>query len=250
MKKIFKLITLLSLVFILTGCVKENINMEIGKDKRVNLTIISATKNSMSSEINPSKIADNLENKGFIKEPYKEDSWNGYKLTKEYESIDDISTTDTITVELSDLLDENNEDISYYFQKKESFFKTTYIANFTIDINANEDGSANEEINGYKDTVDLKYTVTLPNPSTKQNTTNISQDGRTLTWILEYGKVNKINYQFSMTNNRTYILISIIFIILVAFLTYFILKSNNKTTKIDKLLKKIIPKKTKKNKNK
>ena len=222
--------------------------MEIGKDKKVNLTVISAIKKGTYTEISPSQIADNLENKGFIKEPYKEDSWNGYKLTKEFEHIDKISTDKEITVELSDLLDEEKENIKYYFQKKKTFFKTTYIANFTIDIDANEDGTPNEDINGYKDSVDLKYTVKLPTASTKQNTTNISYDGKTLTWLLEYGKVNKIHYEFSMQNTGNYITLSMIFISLVLIALYFIFKTKNKEK--NTFLKKFQNIKNKRNKSK
>lgn len=248
MKRVVKLIIVLFLSITLTGCVKQNIDMEIGKDKSVNLTVISAIKKGTYTEINPSQIADNLENKGFIKEPYKEDSWNGYKLTKKFDHIDKISTDKEITVELSDLLDKEKENIKYYFQKKKTFFKTTYIANFTIDINANADGTPNEDINGYKDSVDLKYTVKLPTSSTNQNTTNISYDGKTLTWLLEYGKINKIHYEFSMPNTGNYILLSTLFITIILITVYFIFKPKKKEK--DSLLNKIIKFTKKKNKSK
>jgi hypothetical protein len=232
MKKIVKIFSLIIITTFLTGCIKYDIGMEIGKDKSVVITIINASKNNLGSDIEKtnSNNADTLETKGYIKELYKEDSWSGYKMTKKYKNIDDISTNDTITVELSDLLDKNKEEIKVFFQKKKSFFKTTYKANFTININANEDGSTNHEYDNYKDKMELKYTVKLPSASINQNTTNITNDGRTLTWNLEYGKVNKINYEFSMVKVSSYVLIISIIIIILAIVTIIIRKKNNKKT--------------------
>lgn len=199
MKKM-KLFSLLLLIVLMTGCVKYNIGMEVGKDKSVTITIIDAIQSDYSSYGDTEDEADTMAEKGFTKEEYNEEGWVGFKLTKKYKNINDISSKDAVKVELSDILDEDKDEIKVYFQKKESLLKTTYIANFTIDM-----GSGDSSYSSYASSMDLKYSVKLPVKSDKQNATSVSEDGKTLTWNLTYGKVNEINYEFSMTNKTVYV---------------------------------------------
>ena len=93
MKKTMKLLSLLAVVVLMSGCVKYDIGMEIGKDKSVNVAIISAIDSTLMGNeqtVDEDEIKA-LEDKGFTATKYEDDNWNGYTLTKKYKNIDEIS---------------------------------------------------------------------------------------------------------------------------------------------------------------
>jgi len=225
MKKTMKLFSLLLIVVLMSGCVKYNINMEVGKDKSVTIEVISAMEETYYNSESVKEEAEVAEKKGFKIEEYSQDNWKGSKFVKKYDNIDKISSDKKVTVELSDIIDESKEDIKVYFQKKSSIFKTTYIANFTVDMSTEDDSN---EYDSLASSMDLKYVVKLPTAANKQNTKTISEDGKTLTWNLQYGKVNEINYEFSMVNTMVYVIVGAIAVVLVGGIIFVVMNQKKK----------------------
>ncbi len=220
MKKTMKLLSLIAVVVLMSGCVKYDIGMEVGKDNSVSISLTSAISNSLADYASDSDDSEKsaLEKKGYTVKEYKDDKWTGFTYTKKYDNIDKISTKDSVKVELSDIMDSEKEDIKYFFQKKSSLFKTTYVANFTIDTTSDSSDETDESTtaddsttsNDMIDTegmteammtsMELNYHITLPVKADEHNATTVSNDGKELSWKLEYGKVNEIKYEFTKTN--------------------------------------------------
>lgn len=55
MKKIMKLLTIFSLIFVLTGCMKMNMNIEVSKDLKMNMNVEMLMQESFLSTINMTK---------------------------------------------------------------------------------------------------------------------------------------------------------------------------------------------------
>ena len=107
-KKNIKLTALLTLLVIsLTGCVKFNSTMEIKKDKSMDYKIIYAFDKSLfgDQEILTSNDKKELENKGFTVSNYVDGNMKGFKVSKNIKNIDDVSSTNDATYDLSGLLD-------------------------------------------------------------------------------------------------------------------------------------------------
>ena len=100
--------------------------------------------------------------------------------------------------------DKDKFDDSHIYAKKGSVYKANFVFDFTQD---GEDVS--EEYKAYQAAFDMKYTVTLPNKAKKHNATRVSDDGKTYTWNLKYGKKNKVEYEFEFGSTRTILLIVI-----------------------------------------
>jgi len=136
---------------------------------------------------------------------------------------------------LNDLLDEQKEEIKVYFQKKKSLFKTTYIAKFTADFSVDESESSSMDMSAeeYANLINQSgaefiYDIKLPVKSDSNNATSLSDDGKTLTWQLKYGKLNNINYQFSFINSYVYIIaVALVLVILVAIICLLKKRKNN-----------------------
>ena len=50
----------------------------------------------------------------------------------------------------------------------------------------------------YQSYFDLEYKVTLPEKPISSNATSVSEDGKTLTWKMTYGKKNSVQYEFKL----------------------------------------------------
>lgn len=129
MKKIKEMISLIVILFTLTGCVKMEVNMEIRKDKSMTLGIIQAANESLINQ-GTADLLDEEEKKefqdaGYKIEDYKEKEMIGYKITKEIKNIDEVSTEEEIT---SDLGLNELKDNNYIFTIKKGLFKNTYKA--------------------------------------------------------------------------------------------------------------------------
>ena len=97
MKKVKILLLLASMSLLLTGCVKYNAQMEIKKDKSMDLSVIYAVDTTYFGEtgaVDEEQKAQ-LEKAGFKFSEYAEGSMKGYTITKEYKNIEDILSCHT-----------------------------------------------------------------------------------------------------------------------------------------------------------
>ena len=128
MKKSCKVLCLMLIVFMMSGCVKANIDMSINKDKSMKLSVTSAVDQSLLQQYGSEGLMDEetkneAENNGFKVDEYSDGSMKGYTLSKEFKNIDDISSDKKVNFDLEKLMNEENAQI---FTVKQGFFKNTY----------------------------------------------------------------------------------------------------------------------------
>ena len=114
-------------------------------------------------------------------------------ISQQFDQIDDISSSDDVTVCLGSLF--NGEEDNIFFVKKEN---DTYQANFVWDDQENFD--ENYADYDFSDYMTYVYEVTLPQPAISNNATEVSSDGKTLTWNVNQAQSNDIQYEFSFVN--------------------------------------------------
>ena len=217
-KKIFSLILILVMICSLTGCVKYNATMEIRKDKTMTFSIIYAMANSVleMSDDKETAILDaaqkqSLINQGFTITDYKDEKNTGVTISKEYPNIDDVSSELDVEYSLSKMFEETSE--SKLFKVVKGKDKNTYYAKFNFNSSdANEETDAqdsneqdnNEDASKLGEAVassfDMKFMVKLPYASISNNATEKSEDGKELTWVLNTGKTETIEFQFELDN--------------------------------------------------
>ena len=104
-----------------------------------------------------------------------------------------------------------------------SLFKTKIIQETEIDLTSMKD---------IQTVVEMEYTVKLPVKIKTNNATELDKDGKTATWNLTPGEVNKIEYTASGINILPIIIIVIAVLIAVALAYYFIFfKKKKEVTK-------------------
>lgn len=255
MKKYLKMLFALIMVVTLTGCLKYNVNMEVKDDKSVTLEMIYAMNTSYmddlnfdeeeneieeeleeeeeepeeeeedeepvdSSNDNPSVKKEDyewLEKKGYKVEDYEyEDKegnkYVGIKVKKTFDSIDDIAKEDEKTINFTEMFEEKDKfDDSQFFSKKGNEYTANFVFDFTQD---GEDVS--EQYKDYAKMFDLKYEVKLPKEAKDNNASKVSDDKKTYTWNLTYGKKNTVNYTFELGSSKKVAIIIIIAVVVVA----------------------------------
>ena len=136
MKRFKKLLAVLLIAAMATGCVKYNATMDIKKDKSMDFTIIYALDKSLMGEMSTLKEEDfdELKKEGYTVEKYSEGNFEGFKMIKKIKNIDEISTDKDVEFNLSGMMEEN-EDNKYMFKVVKNGDKNTYYAKFKFDSN-------------------------------------------------------------------------------------------------------------------
>ena len=224
MKKNIKLTALLTLLVIsLTGCVKFNSTMEIKKDKSMDYKIIYAFDKSLfgDQEILTNDDKKELENKGFTVSNYVDGNMKGFKVSKNIKNIDDVSSTNNATYDLSGLLDSNKSE-SKVFKVKKGFLKNTYTASFKFDSSDSDlnNSTSNDttidndfttddnntttdsdfDFSNINTNMDLSFNVKLPYKAISSNATTKKNDDKELSWNLSSTGEDKIEFSFALYN--------------------------------------------------
>lgn len=224
MKKNIKFtILLILLVISLTGCVKFNSTMEIKKDKSMDYKIIYAFDKSLfgDQEILTNDDKKELENKGFTVSNYVDGNMKGFKVSKNIKNIDDVSSTNDATYDLSGLLDSNKSE-SKVFKVKKGFLKNTYTASFKFDSSDSDlnNSTSNDttidndfttddnntttdsdfDFSNINTNMDLSFNVKLPYKAISSNATTKKNDDKELSWNLSSTGEDKIEFSFALYN--------------------------------------------------
>lgn len=159
MKKSCKVLCLMLIVFMMSGCVKANIDMSINKDKSMKLSVTSAVDQSLLQQYGSEGLMDEetkneAENNGFKVDEYSDGSMKGYTLSKEFKNIDDISSDKKVNFDLEKLMNEENAQI---FTVKQGFFKNTY----TVTMENNASSELESQMDFGDSTNSLDYTNDL-----------------------------------------------------------------------------------------
>ena len=238
MKKNIRLILFCGVMFLLTGCVKYNVTMDIKKDKSMDFTLIYALNSSLLEDDSLLKDEDkrSFQDAGFIVEDYSENNMRGVKIYKSIKNIDAVSSVVDANYSLSALLDNQEKDESM-FKVKKGLFKNTYIAKLKFDASDSE--LSNSDIDGSSDvddysfdeeeetdistsdadissdvdyssmmsSMDLSFNVKLPYSAKSSNATIKNNDNKDLSWTLSSSGEESIDFEFELYNwNTIYII--------------------------------------------
>lgn len=251
MKKI-KYLLLVSVLTLLTGCVKFNATMDIKKDKSMDFSIIYAFDTSLfgSQDLLEESDKKDLESQGFIVEDYSQNNMKGFTIKKNISNIDDVSSTSDTNYDMSGLLN-NSTDNNYFFKVKKGILKNTYIAKFKFDakesdLNTDESNDTSSGVRDDSDSIDmddldlssmtsnldLSFNVKLPYSSISSNATTKNNDGKELTWNLSSSQEEMIEFEFELYNmTNIYIGAGIILVLLIIIIISILNKKKNKPIK-------------------
>ena len=235
MNKIVK--SVLFIVFIgillvsLTGCANVNYEITLQKDGSGEISYIMGYDknflNSMQVSIDDLKSNNSLEQtkqeatqQGYTVEEYEDENTYGFKAYKhvsniqsEFKMMEDSSQSDAI-------------------QYEKSLLKTTFSQDAKLDL-SNVAGDEEEDAltTAVLGQMKISYKIILPFKVGDNNATTVSEDGKTIEWILKAGQTNEI--RFIAQQDNTIIIVGAIVAILVVILVI-IMMSSKKSKKAGK----------------
>lgn len=226
MKKVAKMLGVLLMVFILSGCAKQHIHMDI-TNSDVTIEVTDAMHSSLRSTDEVAKLKEKYEALGYTVKEYdgEDDGMIGVIYTKSYK-LSDVSSDEAVVFHLETIGTSNFKDPKI-FKEEKGLFGNTYRATFVFNtLDASTDGFDEEELEDNADSIEIKYTVTLPNKAKSHNADSV--DGKTYTWKIGYGENVEINYVFKTTSPLVYVLLIVGAIAIIGAVVFVILKKEKK----------------------
>ena len=259
-----KFLFIILMMFLLTGCVKLNMTMDIKSDKSMDLDILYAVdKNYMEGEdeelFSDEEIED-YKKAGYEVKDYAEGDYVGVILKKHVKNIDEVSKTDgSASFNLSNATDTAEEESM--FTLKKGFFRNVYTlkmesdsaTNTPDDINIGDErfaleGEEDDVLGDYPsgddvslddyptdgdfdytealNAMEMKLVVNLPNKPISHNATSVSNNGKSLTWNL-VAQQEDVELTFALYN-RTNILICVAGVVVVVIVVIVIASKSSK----------------------
>ena len=208
MNKLLKSLGLTLFCLLLSSCVKYNATIVVNNDHSMDFSFISAIKKEYASQMSKQDFTKYKE-EGFLISPYEDNEYEGYKMSKHYFSVDDVSTPDLDKSTLTD----NEEKI---FRVKKGFIKNTYYAKLLSNDSKEmtdqakmyeSDDEFSDETKELVKSFDMKFNLVIPTKVISSNATSVSADGKNLEWNLVEMKDQYIEFTFELYNTNNIIML-------------------------------------------
>jgi LPXTG-motif cell wall-anchored protein len=210
------MLVMAAMVVLMTGCMQADYHLTINKDYSGDLAykigissdIMKLTKNS-GAEDPLAKFSEEYKTAGYKVKKFKSGGYEGIIVSKAFKDVRkaDISLRTETTKNLK-----GDTKISY--NQKKGFFSTkatgTIEVDMTTDTLAKELGQTEGQVGDLAmmgNSLDMTFTLTLPGKASKHNATKVSDGGKTLTWKLKFGKINKLHVEANAPNTTNIALV-------------------------------------------
>ena len=219
MKKKIKLLVIFMIILSFTGCIKYDHKMVIKSDRSMDYSIIYGIAKDFAEGGTMNVDEDGLKRakeKGFDIKDYKDENYIGSVLTVKVPDINELSNLTGSTFSINQFFSEDNdesfldaENKPIMFKRKSGIFIDEYSAVFTFDYNQELNGGSTDSSSESEqlsealkeqlgDSLDLKFTVTVPNKVLSSNAMEVN--GNTLTWNMASDDFKTIEFSFNMYN--------------------------------------------------
>lgn len=203
------------MVLCITGCSSFDMNMSIKNNREMDYSIKVLSKGNYNFEDKVTELKNKLGDSYEVSLHNENGYSSGISISKHYSDIDYISLGER-SEEYNLLYFYNNPysgDIeNKMFNLDKSVDTNRYAANFYVDLS---------EVFTSLDNVYVTFNLTVPNGTLSNNATNVSDDGKSLTWNLTTLGKNDIDFVFEITSyDSLYQLGAIIIAIFLVFMIF------------------------------
>ena len=226
MKNLKDYLMLLMVPFLLTGCVNYSATMDIKKNKSMDFTLTYLMQKSLVEGSDNDESKSELEKQGYTVEDITDEEKDmvGYKATKKFKNIDELSVSGEEETSASTIFEDGNVEKMFVLEK--GLFKNKYTLEFKNDASesvSGEDSEYAEYAEYLKNSMEITFNVNLPYKPISDNATSKSEDGKNLTWNLLTTNDN-IKVEFALYNLTLIYIICAIVLVIVVLVVCFILK--------------------------
>lgn len=180
---------------ILTGCIKFNTSVKINADGSSDVTLVYGMDKQLAFMDEQFSLEDSkseAEAEGYKVVEYQDDRFIGYKLTRHFETL----------AELSKQIDADGMAIEVV--EDPGFFKNKYTITGSFDLSGMTGDNSNEFDQRFAEAfirqMDLKFSLSLPKEAGENNASKVKDDGKTLIWNLAASNENIIEVEYEKMN--------------------------------------------------
>ena len=201
-------IVLVMAAFCFTGCIRFRTSMSIRGSGKADLAVIYAFYKELIDEDlqdDLDDLADSFEDDGWTVEDYKKGDYRGYIFT-----MNNVKVKDFEEIFNSDAFEEL-ELGEFELTKKGSEYTIEWETNAVDDVE--DEGITGSDLSAYGGFMEV--VIELPMPAKEENATDVSKDGKTLTWNLL--EEDEVKVTFTLINIGLIIaIVAIVFVMLCA----------------------------------
>lgn len=214
MKKHLLVISLLSIMLFLSGCVEQNTHVKINADGSADVSqtlLLSKELSAMAEKQEKNAIEGMMddinkefsENKGYKGEVIEENGRQGIQISKHFESVEEVFDSELFTFKA---VGDGEVENPWKVDVDKRFF-ATYVS-IEADINYEDwlkgsAGMSDEEAKimaRMNDPFDFSYSLTIPVKAASQNADEV--DNRTYTWNLDFEENTKIELKYHVLDMK------------------------------------------------
>ena len=206
-KALSLMIILVMTVFCFTGCLRFRTTMSIRNNGKADLAIIYAFQQDLIGEDFEDEfedVVDAFEDEGWTADDYKKGDYRGYLFT-----MTNVRVNDFEEIFNSDAFDKLGLG-EFELTKKSSTYTIEWHTDASSDVE--EEGVSASDLSAFGGFMEV--VIELPSPAKDENATNVSRDGKTLTWNLF--EEDDIEVTFTLVNVGLIIAVIVIFVVLIA----------------------------------
>ena len=214
------------LLILLTGCMKVRFHVTVNRDGTASMEVIMAADKSMSAvemflgeDIFTQVKADFLAD-GYEVEDYEDPEMKGFIAKKTLASMDEVSS---LGISRDFIATEGD-----YFTTEKGLFHTTHHVSIPVNL---DDISPDERAILRLIRPDISFALSLPVQPLQHNAHSVSQDGKTLEWVITPGQPNNIQVSIRVPDIPAIILAFLLAVFLPASIFFFL---RNRKGNIDK----------------
>lgn len=217
-KTIGIIIMLIAILILLTGCAEVNYEVEINKDGSGEITYIygvSKDKIGDSTDLVEQFVGtmqEQAEKSGYDVEIYENEEISGFKANKFLSNLEEeFSLEEAFGKEY--VKDTENNKINI----EKGFWTTKYSQNAELDLTNLNDTN-----------IEMTYKIKLPIQAQTNNASELSENGKELTWKLKSGEINKVEFIAEEINLLPIIVIAAVIVAAIVIIVVVIIKFKKK----------------------
>lgn len=240
MKKTLKNIAIIAILAIilltLTGCANVNYDIKLNKDgsgdiayvigyDKSFLSSIGVETSSLENDNSFDEMEEEAKQNGYTVEKYEDDNTYGFKATKHVNNIQE-------EFDVNNEAGSNDEEDGKIMYEK-TLLKTKFSQSSKVDltdIGADDEDAA--MLNAVMSQMKISYKITLPFRVGSNNATTVSEDGKTLEWVLKVGEVNEVKFEAAQDYGMYALLGLAVVLVIVASVSVILSKKAKKTSEV------------------
>lgn len=224
------------ILFTLTGCANVNYDIKLNKDgsgdiayvigyDKSFLSSIGVETSSLENDNSFDEMEEEAKQNGYTVEKYEDDNTYGFKATKHVNNIQE-------EFDVNNEAGSNDEEDGKIMYEK-TLLKTKFSQSSKvdlIDIGADDEDAA--MLKAVMSQMKISYKITLPFRVGSNNATTVSEDGKTLEWVLKVGEVNEVKFEAAQDYGMYALLGLAVVLVIVASVSVILSKKAKKTSEV------------------